>query len=74
MSIPAEGRSGMAAAVAAARALGHRPRVTAWRKLSRRMFATWCQDCGKMLWIARQPDGWRMGGSATFEGCAPSAM
>jgi hypothetical protein len=69
MSIPEEGRSAMATATAAATAYGHTPRVTAWRKLSRRMFATTCQDCGKTLWIAKQPDRWRMGGSATFESC-----
>ena len=54
-------------AIDAALKLGHRPRVDSWRKLSGRMWATVCSECGREVWLIGPGGGWTYGGSAIRE-------
>ena len=66
---PLEAASTMSAAVAAALELGHRPLVASWRKLSRRLWATACSECGREVWVSGPAGRWTYGGSATRDSC-----
>jgi hypothetical protein len=66
---PLEAASTTAAAVAAALELGHRPLVASWRKLSRRLWATACSECGREVWVSGPAGGWTYGGSAIRDSC-----
>ncbi len=57
------------AAVDAALELGHRPLVASWRKLSRRLWATTCSECGQEIWVSGPAGGWTYGGSALHNSC-----
>jgi hypothetical protein len=67
--LPREATSTALAAIDAALKLGHRPRVDSWRKLSGRMWATVCSECGREVWLIGPAGGWTYGGSAIRESC-----
>ncbi len=71
---PLEAASATAAAVDAALELGHRPLVASWRKLSRRLWATACSECGLEIWVTGPAGGWSYGGSAIRDSCELDAF
>jgi hypothetical protein len=62
------------AAVDAALELGHRPLVASWRKLSRRLWATVCSECGREVLVSGPAGGWTYGGSAVRDSCELAAF
>jgi hypothetical protein len=57
-------------AVARASELGHSIQVEQMRQLSRKVYATPCRHCFRLVIISDMPSlGWKAGGSATFEAC-----
>jgi hypothetical protein len=67
--LPIEADPTAFAVIDAALKLGHRPRVASWRKLSGRMWATVCSECGREVWLIGPAGGWTYGGSAIRESC-----
>jgi hypothetical protein len=73
--LPIEADPTAFAVIDAALKLGHRPRVASWRKLSGRMWATVCSECGREVWlIGPAAGGWTYGGSAIRESCELAAF
>jgi hypothetical protein len=71
--VPVEGAYVAYAAIDRALDLEHTPHISAWHKISRRLWVTTCERCGLEVWISGPAGGWRYGGSATREPCPEPA-
>ena len=72
--LPIEADPTAFAAVDTALKLGHRPLVASWRKLSRRLWATACSECGREVWLIGPAGGWTYGASSIRGSCELAAF
>jgi hypothetical protein len=49
----------------------HGHTLSRWYPVDERLYASLCEECGEMVWVARsgQEEGWRVGGRALRQGC-----